>query len=78
MSNKQLEDINKLLEAMLSIQLSNMQPEVSEKRLGEKIKRLVHLNLSSSTIARILGTTTGYVSKEMSLIKSRSRNGNKK
>jgi len=82
MGGEDLSNIKNLLEVLVALslaQISNSGEEISDR---EKIRRLANLQLPSSTIARILGTTSGYVSKEISVmkssIKSRRKNGKKK
>jgi len=72
MTNEELNDINKRLDAILSVLIE--QTHIQEQNNREKISRLYDLGFDYREIAKILHTSTGSVAKELSIIKKRDKN----
>jgi len=69
MVKRDVEILSKKLNAILGVLMN--QTTIQEETTKEKIARLVKLEFENQEIADILGTTSGLVAKERSLLKKR-------
>ena len=78
MDEQLLKEVNAHLQVIISLMLRGLKTDEGLSRGRDQIVLLNSLGLAPVTIAKILGKTPGYVSKELSVVKSAGKKKKKR